>query len=86
MVGEVSEDETLNLSEQLIVHAVLRSEDPEFKGVYKTRIDIKKVRSAKVYTIGDADEMVSTAIVETRDANGKLLGSFVGGFLVFPCE
>ena len=62
------------------------SEDPEFKGVYKTGIDLKKVRSAKVYTIGDADEMVSTAIVETKDANGKLLGSFVGGFLVFPCK
>ena len=86
LIGELSEDETLNLSEQLIVHAMLMSEDPDFEGVYSTGIDLKKVRSAKIYVIGDANEMVTSAIVETRDENGKILGSFLGGFVVFPCK
>ncbi len=86
LIGELSEDETLNLSEQLIVHAMLMSEDPDFEGVYSTGIDLTKVRSATVYTLGDSSQMVTSAIVETKDENGKVLGSFLGGFVVHPCK
>ena len=86
LVGELSEDETLNEAEQLISHAMLVSEDPMFEGMFSTGIDLKKVRSAKVYTVGESTNLGTSAIVEAKDKNGKILGSFVGGFLVSPCK
>ena len=86
LVGELNDDETLNLAEQLISHAMLLSEDPMFEGVFSAGIDLKKVRSAKIYTIGEATNMGQSAIVEAKDQNGKILGSFLSGMLVHPCK
>ncbi len=70
-----------NLAENLVVHAMT----VEPMGM-KSGIVLSKVRSAKVYFIGEMAEMGGTAIVEARDGKGKLLGSYLGGFLVSPCK
>lgn len=76
----------LNQAERLIVHAMLLSEEPVFQGAFSTGIDLKKVRSAKMYTIGQKTNMGSATIVEARDVDNQVLGSFLGGFLVSPCK
>ncbi len=81
-----SEIEGANQAELLVIHAMTMESDPIFRGKFKSGINLKKVRSAKVFTIGEVSNMGSTSIVEARDAQGKLLGSFLGGFLVSPCK
>lgn len=76
----------LNHAEGLIVHAMRLSEDPMFNGEYSAGLDLSKVRSAKMYTVGEMTNMGSTTIVEAKDADDKVLGSFLGGFLVSPCK
>lgn len=80
------EIENLNLAERLIVHALTLTEDPIFKNTLNAGFDLRKVRSAKVYTIGKPTNMGLTAIVEAKDELGKDLGSFLGGFLVNACK
>jgi hypothetical protein len=60
--------------------------DLDFEGQFTTGINLKKVDSAWVFTIGEVTNMGGTSIVEARDAKGKTLGSFLGGFLVSPCK
>lgn len=81
-----SDLEGLNQAEGLIVHAMSISEDPVLQTIFSAGIDLTQVRSAKVYLIGEATNMGATAIVEAKDANNKVLGSFLGGFLVSPCK
>lgn len=81
-----SNPDDLNQAERLIVHAMVLSEDPVFQGAYSAGIDLKKVRSAKTFSIGEKTNMGSSAIVEARDEDNQVLGSFLGGFLVSPCE
>lgn len=76
----------LNLAESLVAHAMMLTEDPVFRGAFNAGLDLKVVRSAKVYQIGKASNMGITAIVETKDELGKDLGSFFGGFLVSACK
>lgn len=78
---EESNPEELNLAENLVVHAM----SVESLGL-KSGIVLSKVRSAKVFTIGEVTNMGGTAIVEARDSKNKLLGSYLGGFLVSPCK
>ncbi len=78
---EESDPEILNTAENLVVHAM----SVESLGL-KSGIVLSKVRSAKVYTIGETTNMGGTAIVEARDGKRKLLGSYLGGFLVSPCK
>lgn len=81
-----SDLEDMNYAEALIVHAMMLSEDPIFEGAYSAGFDLKNVRSAKLYTIGETTNMGSSTIVEARNSSGKVLGSFLGGFLVSPCK
>lgn len=80
------EIENLNLAERLIVHALTLTEDPIFEKTINAGFDLRKVRSAKVYTVGKPTNMGLTAIVEAKDELGKDLGSFLGGFLVSACK
>ena len=81
-----SELEKLNPVERVIAHAMILTEDPILAGTQGAGLDLKLIRSAKVYTIGATDGMGVFAIVEARNKSGKTLGSFVGGFLVSPCK
>jgi aconitase B len=87
--GELDESiDNLNLAEKLITHAISLTEDPiiNMQGSLSAGMDLRKVRSAKVYTVGESTGMGLTAIVEAKDEAGKDLGSFFGGFLVSPCK
>ncbi len=81
-----SELEKLNPVERIIAHAMILTEDPILAGTQSAGLDLKLVRSAKVYMIGATDGMGVFAIVEARNQSGKALGSFVGGFVVGPCK
>jgi hypothetical protein len=83
---ENTDVEGLNPAEALIVHAMILENDPDLEGQFTTGINLKKVDSAWVFTIGEVTNMGGTSIVEARDAKGKKLGSFLGGFLVSPCK
>lgn len=78
--------DNLNLAERLIVHALTLTEDPILKNTFSAGLDLRKVRSAKVYTIGKPTNMGHTAIIEAKNESGNDLGSFFGGFLVSPCK
>jgi hypothetical protein len=83
---ETVNPEGLNPAEILIVHAMTLENDPVFEGKIRSGVALKKVRGAKVYTVGEVTNMGGTAIVEARDAKNKALGSYLGGFLVTPCK
>lgn len=78
---EESDPDGLNTAENLVIHAM----SVEGLGL-KSGINLSKVRAAKVFSIGEVTNMGGTAIVEARDGKGKLLGSYLGGFLVSPCR
>ncbi len=83
---ETTEAEDLNPAETLVVHAMTLENDPVFEGKIRSGVALKKVRAAKVYSVGEVTNMGGTAIVEARDSRGKALGSYLGGFLVSPCR
>jgi hypothetical protein len=76
----------LNLGERLIVHAMLLTSDPAMSDLFNAGMDLKAVRSVKIYTIGAPAQFGIAAIVEAQDESGKDLGSFLGGFIVSPCK
>lgn len=76
----------LNPGELLISHAMEMSTNPIFEGTMSTGMDLSAVRKVKVYGIGKVTNMGRAAIVEASSADGKILGSFLGGFLVSPCK
>lgn len=80
------EIDNLNTAEKVIVHAMALSEGPDFEDSFSAGLDLTKVRSAKLYIVGEQSNMGMSVIVEAKDANGKNLGSFLGGFLVSPCK
>jgi hypothetical protein len=94
------EDEDLgkkyNHGEALIIHAMALTdteswdeEQDENSGPnpFSAGLDLIKVRSVKVYeAVGGDEDIGSAAIIEAKDAKGKDLGSFIGGFLVLPCK
>ncbi|HWU44574.1 MAG TPA: hypothetical protein VN132_14080 [Bdellovibrio sp.] len=75
----------LNAAEELIVHSMTLEEEPSFQHAFLSGIDLKKVRSAKMYRLGKA-EIGSVTIIEARDADNQILGSFLGGFILSPCK
>jgi hypothetical protein len=76
----------LNEVERFIVHAMMVASDPILGSDFSAGIDLEAVRSAKVYIAGERARMGSLAVVEAKDSEGRLLGSFVGGLLVAPCR
>jgi len=79
-------DNDLNKLELLVVHAMALTEDPIFEGTMSAGMDLKNIKSAKLYIVGKETKFGSSTIVEAKDANGKDLGSFLGGFLVGACK
>lgn len=76
-----------NFGEQLVSHAMSLQDGPDFEGVYTTGISsLKDIRKVKTYTIGDISEMGSITIVEAYNENSKVMGSFLGGFLIGACK
>jgi hypothetical protein len=65
-------------------------QEPLFEGAYRSGINLALVRSVRVYGIGESEDgqpqMGQPAIIEAKDARGRVLGSFVGGFLVGTCQ
>ena len=78
--------EDLNMGEMLVTHALALTTDPIFEGQISAGLDLTKVRSAKVYLIGEMTKFGGMAIVEASDESGSALGSFLGGFIVSPCK
>lgn len=85
-VLSASDNSDLNLAEKLISHAMLLENDPVFEGSFSTGLDLTKIRSASVFLVGEISNMGGIAIVESKDENGKNIGSFLGGFLISPCQ
>jgi hypothetical protein len=74
--------EDLNFGEQIVLHAMAVEELEMSSG-----IDLKKVRSITVYHfVEEGVNIGMLAIAEARDQDGKVMGSFMGGFLVAPCK
>lgn len=86
LTGDLDDVDNLNTSEKLITHALSLSEIDPDKRIFDSGIDLKAVRSAKVYSFGDEGDIGMTSIVEAKDEKGKVLGSFLGGFVVTPCK
>ncbi len=87
LTGEADlSNSTLNQGEKLIAHALTLQSDPVLAGLGKLSFDLTAIRSAKVYVVGDSDNMGLSAIVVASDASGKKLGTFLGGFLVSECK
>jgi hypothetical protein len=81
------DDDSLTDVERLILHAMSLTSDPQVKKVFSSGIDLSKVRSVKAITLAEnPTDIGSVTIVEAKDAEGKVLGSFLGGFLVSPCR
>ncbi len=75
--------EKLNIGERYVVHAMVLEEFGNNAG-----LDLKKVRSVKVYKLQDTSSTFGSAsVIEARDANKKLLGSFLDvGLFVGACQ
>lgn len=76
----------INIAEGLVAQAMALAEDPIFEGRFNAGLNLKAVRTAKVYQIGEATNMGLVAILEAKDKDGKDLGSFVGGSVVAACQ
>jgi hypothetical protein len=82
-----ADDDTLNGGERLILHAMATAAEPDLRATFQSGVDLEKVRQTKVFYIDrNPGDMGSAAVVEALDENGKVLGSFLGGFLVARCK
>lgn len=71
-------------AELIIVHAMTVTTEPILK--WSAGIDLSKVRSVKLFTLGETTRFGSATIVEAKDEKGEVLGSFLGGFVVSACK
>lgn len=78
--------EDINIAEGLVAQAMAIEEDPVFEGRFQSGLDLKSVKSARVFQIGEATNMGMVAILEAKDKDGKDLGSFIGGSVVAACK
>ncbi len=76
----------INIAEGLVAQAMAIEEDPVFEGRFQSGLDLKSVKSARVFQIGEATNMGMVAILEAKDKDGKDLGSFIGGSVVAACK
>ena len=84
-IGLIDDDDIdLNLTERVILHAMGLVEG--FNGFFSVGFDLKEVRTATVYVVGKMGNIGGTAIIEAMGKDGKVLGSYLGGFLVAPCQ
>lgn len=84
--GLTAQSYRINALEQHIQRAMILSEDPNFEGACSVGFDLKKIRSARWYEIGNKN-LNQKIVVEARDENNQVLGSFlVGETYVSPCK
>ena len=81
-----SETENMNPAERLIAGTMEFLANPDIGSSFSVGLDLKAVRHAKVFQIGQFTNMGGSAIIEAQDADGKALGSFVTGFMPFACN
>ena len=81
----INDGDNLNPTEALIQRALILTKRSKFKNVLSAGLDLKKVRSATVFTtiLGSVRLPV---IVEAKDESGRDLGSFLIRNFVTPCE
>lgn len=81
------ESEDLNQGEKLIVHAMTVEADKDLSKIFSSGIkNLKLIRKVNAYVIDEETNMGSATIVEAMDKKGKIIGSFLGGFVVRPCR
>lgn len=97
-LNENSKADDLNDGEKIIVHAMhltgdsgighllLLDGDSDIKEHFNTGLDLTEVRYVKLLTVGKKSKFGSATIVEAKNEAGENLGSFLGGFLVRPCQ
>ncbi len=56
------------------------------RSFFNPGIDLSLVKSAKTYVIGEMTNMGNTVLVEAKDANGNIIGSFITGGVIVPCK
>ena len=76
----------LNPAESLISSTMEFLQTPDLGTFFTTGLNLKAIRSAKLYTIGKTTHMGATVIIEARDESGNKIGSFITGFLPYACE
>lgn len=88
LTGEDLESDDGSEVERFIVHALAITQDKELKDYFSAGFDLTKVRDATVYLIAPRpeDNIGKAAVIQARDADGKVLGSFLGGLFVTPCQ
>lgn len=86
--ADLNPDEAANLTdaELFIAHAIAYTEEPELASLAKLPFDLKAVRFATVYQIGERTDMGAPAVIDAFDQDKKLLGTFFGGFYVAVCR
>ncbi|HEY8269550.1 MAG TPA: hypothetical protein VIG33_01570 [Pseudobdellovibrionaceae bacterium] len=84
--GLTANTPNMNEAENLIQGTEGFLNNPDIGSSFSVGLDIKSVRSAKVYEIGKFTHMGGTVIIEAKDKDGKEMGSFVTGFMPFACE
>src|SRR3989344_1100554 len=60
------EIDNLNTAEKVIVHAMALTEGPDFEDSFSAGLDLTKVRSAKLYIVGEQSNMGMSVIVEAK--------------------
>jgi len=55
------------------------------RSFFNPGIDLSLVKSAKTYVIGEMTNMGQSVLVEAKDANGNVIGSFISGGVMLPC-
>lgn len=76
----------LNAGENVIAHAIFATNDHVLGNIFDAGVELRNIRSIKLNTVGDVTDMGRLAVIEAFDASGQAMGSFIGGFLVRPCQ
>ena len=84
--GLTSTAPNMNEAERLIQGTEEYLNTPDFGNSFNVGLNLKSIRSAKVYQIGKFTHMGGSVIIEAKDKDGKKMGSFVTGFMPFACE
>lgn len=82
--GLSPDSQNMNLAELFISSADMMVS--KVGPILNFEFDLKSIRYAKLYQVGEVTEVGGTVIIEATDENGKDLGTFVGGFIPFVCE
>lgn len=77
----------LNIAERYIAFTMDIVSDPELGRYFTAGLDLKKVRSAKLYLMGDPTlGATRMALIEAKDENNELLGTFFSSLFIAPCQ